>query len=70
MPTNCSLYVALRRTTAPKAVARVIKELSTDGPKENLEKFTSFRTRRTSPQLLPLELTLTKALVDYRSQVK
>jgi leucyl aminopeptidase len=36
---------ALRRTTAPKAVARVIKELSTDGPKENLEKFTSFRTR-------------------------
>ncbi|KAN0132113.1 hypothetical protein V8E53_010150 [Lactarius tabidus] len=36
---------ALRRTKAPKAVARVIKELSTAGPKENLERFTSFRTR-------------------------
>jgi len=36
---------ALRRTTAPKAVARVIKELSTDGQKENLEKCTNFRAR-------------------------
>jgi len=35
----------LQRTAAPKAVGRVIKELSTDGPTENLQKFTSFRTR-------------------------
>ncbi|KAF8265465.1 peptidase [Lactarius quietus] len=36
---------ALQRTKDHKAVERVIKELSTDGPIENLQKFTSFRTR-------------------------
>ncbi|KAH8979204.1 peptidase [Lactarius akahatsu] len=35
----------LQRTKAHKAVERVIKELSIDGPVENLQKFTSFRTR-------------------------
>jgi leucyl aminopeptidase len=35
----------LQRTKAKKAVERVIKGLSIDGPVENLQKFTSFRTR-------------------------
>ncbi|KAH9046050.1 peptidase [Lactarius hengduanensis] len=35
----------LQRTKAHKAVERVFKELSIDGPVENLQKFTSFRTR-------------------------
>jgi leucyl aminopeptidase len=35
----------LQRTKANKAVERVIKELSIEGPVENLQKFTSFRTR-------------------------
>jgi len=38
-------WSALQRTTAHKAVESVIKELSIDGPVENLQKFTSFRTR-------------------------
>jgi len=35
----------LQRTVANKAVKGVIKKLSIDGPVENLQKFTSFRTR-------------------------
>ncbi|KAH9052874.1 peptidase [Lactarius deliciosus] len=38
-------WPVLQRTKAHKAVERVIKELSIDGPVENLQKFTSFRTR-------------------------
>ncbi|KAH9979039.1 hypothetical protein BGW80DRAFT_1557591 [Lactifluus volemus] len=34
-----------QKPRAINAVKRVIKELSTDGPKENLQTFTSFRTR-------------------------
>jgi len=37
--------VVFPKPKASKAVKRVIKELSTDGPTENLRKFTSFRTR-------------------------
>jgi hypothetical protein len=35
-----------KKPKAYKAVKRVIKELSTEGPEENLHKFTSFHTRR------------------------
>ena len=37
---------AFQKPNNSEAVKRVIEELSTEGPKENLEVFTSFRTRR------------------------
>ncbi|KAI9442603.1 peptidase [Lactarius indigo] len=42
---GCRSELHGHRTKAREAVERVIKELSIDGPVENLQKFTSFRTR-------------------------
>jgi hypothetical protein len=49
-------------------VKHVLKTLSTRGPMENLQNFTSFRTRRTAPNLfLPL---FADPISDYLSHVK
>lgn len=50
MRTNQPFFLAFQKSNASEAVKKVIKELSTKGPKENLEVFTSFRTRRESVQ--------------------
>lgn len=53
---------------ATEKVEPVLKTLSTEGPKQNLEKFSSFRTR-----CIPLHILLhpfTHFILDYRSDVK
>jgi hypothetical protein len=45
---NSRLHPEFQKPSAMSAVKRVIKKLSTDGPVENLQAFTSFRTRRMS----------------------
>jgi len=49
---------AFQKSNASEAVKKVIKKLSTKGPKENLEVFTSFRTRREFHQTVPTKSTL------------
>ena len=49
---------AFQKPNASEVVKKVIKKLSTKGPKENLEVFTSFRTRREFYQTLLTKFTL------------
>lgn len=54
MATDCA--PAYPEPSLASKVKPVVKKLSTDGPKENLEQFTSFRTRRTSLVVLEGQL--------------
>jgi hypothetical protein len=56
--TNRPFSPAFQKPNSSEAVKKVIKKLSTKGPKENLEVFTSFRTRREFYQTLPTKFTL------------